>query len=119
MLQHTRTIPIIFANVSDPVGSGFVASFVRPGGNVTGFINFEPTIAGKWLELLKETAPRVARVAFLFNPATATYFEYFLNLSKPPLDPSAWKRSPHLFTTGLNSNPSLPHRPASRTAALS
>jgi putative ABC transport system substrate-binding protein len=79
ILQQTRTIPIIFANVSDPVGSGFVASFARPGGNVTGFINFEPTIAGKWLELLKEIAPRVARVAFLFNPATATYFEYFLN----------------------------------------
>ena len=79
LLQQTRTIPIIFANVSDPVGSGFVASFPRPGGNVTGFINMEPTMAGKWLELLKEIAPRVARVAFLFNPATAPYAEYYLN----------------------------------------
>jgi putative tryptophan/tyrosine transport system substrate-binding protein len=79
MLQQTRTIPIIFANVSDPVGSGFVASLPRPGGNVTGFINMEPTIAGKWLELLKEVAPRVNRVAFLYNPATAPYAEYFLN----------------------------------------
>ena len=79
LLQQTRTIPIIFASVSDPVGSGFVASFPRPGGNVTGFIILEPTMAGKWLELLKEIAPRVNRVAFLFNPATAPYAEYYLN----------------------------------------
>jgi ABC-type uncharacterized transport system substrate-binding protein len=79
LLQHTRTIPIIFANIADPVGSGFVASFPRPGGNATGFVLFEPTMAGKWLELLKEIAPRVNRVAFLFNPATATYFEYYTN----------------------------------------
>jgi putative tryptophan/tyrosine transport system substrate-binding protein len=77
--QQTATIPIIFANVTDPVGSGFVASFPRPGGNVTGFTNIEPTMAGKWLELLKEIAPRVNRVAFLFNPATAPYTESFLN----------------------------------------
>ena len=78
LLQQTRTIPIVFATVSDPVGSGFVASFARPGGNVTGFTNIEPTMAGKWLELLKEIAPRVNRVAFLFNPATAPYAEYYL-----------------------------------------
>ena len=82
LLQQTRTIPIIFANISDPVGSGFVANFPRPGGNVTGFTNIEPTTAGKWLELLKEIAPRVNRVAFLFNPATATYFEYYMNSFK-------------------------------------
>jgi putative ABC transport system substrate-binding protein len=76
--KQTRTIPIIFAFVSDPVGSGLVASFPRPGGNVTGFMVMEPTMAGKWLELLKEIAPRVARVALLFNPATATYAEYYL-----------------------------------------
>jgi putative ABC transport system substrate-binding protein len=78
LLRQTRTIPIVFAQVIDPVGSGFVASFPRPGGNITGFINLEPTMAGKWLELLKEIAPRVNRVAFLFNPATAPYFEYYL-----------------------------------------
>jgi putative ABC transport system substrate-binding protein len=78
LLQQTHTIPIIFANVSDPVGSGFVASFARPGGNATGFTNLEPTMAGKWLELLKEIAPRINRVACLYNPTTATYFEYFL-----------------------------------------
>ena len=78
LLQQTRTIPIVFPALSDPVGSGFVASFPRPGGNVTGFNVSEPTIAGKLLELLKEIAPRVARVAMLFNPATATYAEYYL-----------------------------------------
>ena len=78
LLQHTRTIPIVFAVVSDPIGSGFVASFPQPGGNVTGFTNIEPTMAGKWLELLREVAPHVARVAFLFNPATAPYAEHYL-----------------------------------------
>jgi putative tryptophan/tyrosine transport system substrate-binding protein len=78
LLQQTRTIPIVFVNVSDPIGSGFVASFPRPGGNVTGFNNLEPTMAGKWLELLKEIAPGVNRVAFLFNPATAPYAEHYM-----------------------------------------
>jgi putative ABC transport system substrate-binding protein len=78
LLQQTRTIPIVFAAVSDPLGSGFVASFPRPGGNLTGFMNLEPTMAGKWMELLKEVAPRVARVALLFNPATAPYAENWL-----------------------------------------
>src|SRR6516164_3781526 len=79
ILQETRTLPIVFALVADPIGSGFVASFAKPGGNVTGFVSIEPTMAGKWLELLREIAPRATRVAFLFNPATATYFEYWLN----------------------------------------
>jgi putative tryptophan/tyrosine transport system substrate-binding protein len=79
MLQQTHTIPIVFAIVADPIGSGFVASFPQPGGNITGFVTMEPTMAGKWLELLKEIAPRVARVAMLFNPATAPYAEYWLN----------------------------------------
>jgi putative ABC transport system substrate-binding protein len=78
LLQQTRTIPIIFANVSDPVGSGFVASFAQPGGNVTGFNVSEPTLSSKLMELLKEIAPRVARIAMLFNPTTATYAEYWL-----------------------------------------
>jgi len=79
LLQQTRTIPIVFAIVGDPVGSGFVASFPQPGGNVTGFNVSEPTLAGKFLELLKEIAPGVGRVAMLFNPSTATYAEYWLN----------------------------------------
>jgi putative ABC transport system substrate-binding protein len=79
MLQQTRSIPIIFATSSDPVGSGFVANFARPGGNVTGFIDMEASLASKWLGLLKEIAPRVTRVAFLFNPATAPFAEFYLN----------------------------------------
>src|SRR5436190_2354370 len=79
LLQQTRTIPIVFATVSDPVGSGFVASFPQPGGNVTGFTSIEPTMPSKWLQLLQEIAPSVSRVAFLFNPATAPYAEFFLN----------------------------------------
>ena len=71
LLQQTHTIPIIFANVSDPVGDGVVASLSRPGGNFTGFSNLEPTMAGKWLELLKEIAPGVAKVVAIFNPAAA------------------------------------------------
>ena len=82
LLQQTRTIPIVFATVGDPIGSGFVASFPRPGGNVTGFITIEGSMGGKWLELLKEIAPRVNRVAFLLNPATATYAESYLNAFK-------------------------------------
>jgi putative ABC transport system substrate-binding protein len=77
--QQTRTIPIIFVIVSDPVGSGFVASFPRPGGNVTGFASAEGTLGGKWMELLKEIAPRVTRVAVPFNPATTPYAEFYLN----------------------------------------
>ena len=79
VLQQTNTIPIIFAVVADPVGSGFVASFPRPGGNVTGFNVSEPTLAGKFVELLREIAPHVARVAMLFNPATTPYRDIYLN----------------------------------------
>src|SRR5262249_1658159 len=78
LLQQTRTLPIIFAMVADPLGSGFVASFAKPGGNVTGFSTIEGSLGGKWVELLREIAPRVARTALLFNPATAPFFEYYL-----------------------------------------
>src|SRR5262245_52030790 len=79
LLQHTRTIPIVFATVSDPVGSGFVASLAQPGGNVTGFQAMVGSLGSKWVELLKEIAPRVVRVAMLFNPAVAPYADSFLN----------------------------------------
>jgi putative ABC transport system substrate-binding protein len=69
--RETRTIPIVFAIVSDPVGEGFVASLSHPGGNITGFHNSEASIGGKWLELLKEIAPGVVRAAMIFNPDTA------------------------------------------------
>jgi putative ABC transport system substrate-binding protein len=71
-LRHaTRTIPIVFVIVSDPVGAGFVESLARPGGNITGFINVEAAMGGKWLELLKEMVPGIKRAAILFNPTTA------------------------------------------------
>jgi len=82
MLQQTRAIPVIFVIVADPVGSGFVDGLARPGGNATGFTIMEPTITGKWLELLKEIAPRVNRAAFMFNPATAPYVKIYLNTFK-------------------------------------
>jgi putative ABC transport system substrate-binding protein len=69
--QATHTVPILFVAVSDPIGTGFVESFARPGGNITGFTNFEATMGGKWLELIRDIAPSVKRVAMLFNPATA------------------------------------------------
>ena len=74
LLRATRSVPIIFGSVTDPVGSGFVESLARPGGNLTGFTNFEPSIANKWLEMVKLAAPNITRVAYLFNPNTAPLF---------------------------------------------
>jgi putative ABC transport system substrate-binding protein len=68
--QATRTIPIVFVNANNPIGSGFVASIARPGGNITGLVSFEPAMGGKWLETLKEIAPDVARVGLIYNPRT-------------------------------------------------
>jgi putative tryptophan/tyrosine transport system substrate-binding protein len=71
LLQATRTVPIVFTTILDPVGAGFVDSLARPGGNATGFIAFEYGLSGKWLELLKQIAPSLTRVAILRDPATA------------------------------------------------
>jgi putative ABC transport system substrate-binding protein len=70
--KATRTVPIVFVNANNPVGDGFVASLARPGGNTTGFVAYEPDIGGKWLEVLKEIAPGVTRVAQVYNPKTHT-----------------------------------------------
>ena len=69
--RETSTIPIVFVVVSDPVGAGFVQSLAHPGGNITGFINYEDAMGGKWLEFLKEIAPSVTHAAMIFNPDTA------------------------------------------------
>jgi putative ABC transport system substrate-binding protein len=79
MLQETHTVPVVFVIVADPVGSGFVKSLSRPGGNATGFTIMEPTTSGKWLELLKEVAPQTKRVVFLFNPKTAPFAKYYVD----------------------------------------
>jgi putative tryptophan/tyrosine transport system substrate-binding protein len=81
--RETRTIPIVFVVVSDPVGVGFVAGLPRPGGNLTGFMHMEASIGGKWLGLLREIAPRVKRAIFMFNPNTAPYARsYYLPSSE-------------------------------------
>jgi putative ABC transport system substrate-binding protein len=71
--KETATIPIVFVQVADPIGSGFITNLAHPGGNITGLSSFEPSIGSKWLELLKEIAPDTTRVAFVFNPKTAPY----------------------------------------------
>ena len=73
MWQETRTIPIVFASLGDPVGSGLVASINRPGGNVTGFPAFVESMGGKWLELMKEVAPRATRIGFIHLPGVAAH----------------------------------------------
>jgi putative tryptophan/tyrosine transport system substrate-binding protein len=76
--QATRTLPIVFTAISEPVASGFVASLARPGSNTTGFSSLEPTLGAKWLELLKEIAPRITRVAVMRNPASTTFTSQFV-----------------------------------------
>ena len=98
LLQQTRTIPIIFATATDPIGSGFVASLNRPDGNVTGFVLFESTMASKWLELLKEISPRINRVVALPHPLPR-------------------RRSSCPFRINPSSNPLLPRTRVSRIAA--
>ena len=78
LAHETRTIPIVFATVADPIGSGFAASFAHPGGNITGFAAVDSAMGGKWLELLKAIAPRTERVALLFNPVTAVPVQFFM-----------------------------------------
>ncbi len=87
--DQTTTIPIVFISVTDPVSNGFVADLARPGGNITGFTNFEATMGGKWVELLKTIAPSSKRVGVIFNPDTApgggTYFLRSVAASAPAL----------------------------------
>jgi putative ABC transport system substrate-binding protein len=79
--RASRTIPIVFVNVSDPIGSGFITSLAKPEGNLTGVLHYEPGIVGKWLALLKEIAPNLGRVAVVANPKTTPY-EYFLRAAR-------------------------------------
>jgi putative ABC transport system substrate-binding protein len=83
LLKETHTVPIVFVIVVDPVGSGFVQSFARPGGNVTGFQNYEFTMVGKWPQLLREIAPQVQKIGFIYNPAT-THPGFLRNLETIP-----------------------------------
>jgi len=107
--QESRAVPIVFTAISDPVGSGFVESLARPGRNATGFTNFVPTMAAKWLEVLKEIAPQVRRAVLLFNPQTAPYVaEYY----QRPFEAAA-------PSFGVQAVPVLVHHIAEIEAALS
>jgi putative ABC transport system substrate-binding protein len=79
MQRETRTIPIVFVLIADPVAQGLVTSLSRPGGNITGFQAYEGTIGGRWLQMLKEIAPGIRRAAAMYNPDTAPYAKYFLD----------------------------------------
>ena len=78
LVRETQTIPIVIVTVADPIASGFVTNVGRPGGNVTGFALYEPSMGGKWLELLKRIAPGVTRVALLFNPTTSVPIKFYM-----------------------------------------
>ena len=97
--RETRTIPIVFASVGDPVASGIVAQLDRPSGNITGFANYEASLGGKWLELLSEIAPGLKRAAFMFNPDTAIASTYMPSLETAarslkvaPIIAPSWRR---------------------------
>lgn len=94
VLHQTHTIPVVFSIVSDPLGSGFVESFARPGRNATGFVNLENSLAGKWLELLKLLAPQISWVCLPFNPKTAPQSAYYLKLLEAAAPSFALKLKP-------------------------
>jgi putative ABC transport system substrate-binding protein len=85
LIKQTRSIPIVFGNLVDPIGQGFVASLAKPAGNVTGFVNLEDSVTGKLLELLKEIAPRLTKIVMFYNPATAPYHDIYI----PPFKAAA------------------------------
>jgi putative ABC transport system substrate-binding protein len=80
--RESRTIPIVFASLADPIGSGFVASLPRPGGNITGVMLYEASVSGKWLAMLKEIAPRLERTALVTNPKTAPFYNFYLRAAE-------------------------------------
>jgi putative ABC transport system substrate-binding protein len=101
--QATSTIPIVFANVTDPVGQGFVTSLARPGANITGFMNFESSIGGKWVEMLREISPGLSRVAVVFNPELGPQTEYFV----PVIEKVARELSLKPIITRIHDEPEL------------
>jgi hypothetical protein len=87
--RETRTIPIVFVGVADPIGSGFVSTLAQPGGNITGFLLFEASITGKWLAMLKDIAAGLTRATLVINPKTAAYYEFYLQAAEAALPHSA------------------------------
>ena len=107
------TIPIVFVNVSDPIGGGFVGSLGRPGGVITGFISNEPTLGSKWPGLLKEIAPAVERLGFLFNPDTAPYADLFLRQAEA----AAVSLGLKLSASPIHNDPEIEHTIITLTSA--
>jgi putative ABC transport system substrate-binding protein len=96
--RETSAIPVVFVNVSDPIGSGFIASLARPGGNFTGVLHYEASITGKWLAMLKEIAPHLVRVAILANPIGP--YDYFLRAARAMAQPLAIEIVPSPVSNG-------------------
>jgi putative ABC transport system substrate-binding protein len=92
--RESHAIPIVFTQVSDPVGQGIIENMARPGGNITGFTNYDPEIAGKWLELLKEAAPNLTKAAIVFNPRTAPYTDLYVRAIRAVAPSIAMKVAP-------------------------
>ena len=80
--RESAAIPIVFVGVADPIGSGFIASLAQPGGNLTGVMLYEASVTSKWLAMLKEIMPQLARVALIFNPKTATYYDFYVRAAE-------------------------------------
>jgi putative tryptophan/tyrosine transport system substrate-binding protein len=117
ILHLTRTVPVVFVVVADPVGSGFVKSLALPGANATGFTIMEPSMGGKWLELLKEIAPQVRRVAFYLIRQRHLMSTFISTHLKPPPHPWVWRDFPRLFTRSPSLKPYSRHRLVLRIAA--
>jgi putative ABC transport system substrate-binding protein len=80
--RESRTIPIVFVGVADPIGSGLISSLARPGGNLTGLMMYDAAVAGKWVAMLKEIAPALERIGLVINPKSAPYYQYFLRAAE-------------------------------------
>ena len=113
--QLTSKIPLVFVLIADPIGSGFVASLAHPGGNATGFMNAEATLAGKWLGLIKEIAPKIEQVALIYNPRTSPYHSYLREFDATA-EHSTSKQSPRRSSTRRNWNMRYVHLVRSQTA---
>jgi putative ABC transport system substrate-binding protein len=110
LARETRTIPIVFAVVSDPVGDGLVASLANPGGNVTGFTNVASTLGGKWLQLLKEIAPRTERIGFIFDPKMAPGGGAYYRRLVEEAAPSAGRHPTLIVSFGVPDHPNFRYR---------
>ena len=98
--RATSTIPIVFVNVTDPLGQGVVPSLAHPGGNITGFSFIEPEMVGKWINLLSDVKPGLSRAALMFNPDTAPFFDSYYRSFKAAPRPSVEVEVAHVRTAG-------------------